>query len=244
MINKRERLVEEFEIEDEDEVLNEYSSITATISVNFSLIADELSKLINFQRGIAVDIGTGLGELAKEVAKRHPGLQVIGIDISEKSLAIAKQRVKEINLSNLEFKVEDAHRLSFSEDSVDLVVSHGTLHHFKDVSRILLEIYRILKPGALAYLSDLRRDVSEEIVKQVAINLAPKQAKAFVNSVQASYTPPELKEILLKLGIKNCEVFGQRFSRETIAKNIDRLRKSAMRGLDYNKLSQTIIIRK
>lgn len=54
----------------------------------------------------------------------------------------------------------------------------------------------------------------------------------------------ELKEILHNLGIKNFDVSAQRFSRDTILKNKDKLRQSSMRSLDYTKLSQTIIIRK
>lgn len=241
---KRERLEEEFELEDEAEAVKEYSYITSVISVNYSLMADELSKLANSQEGFAVDLGSGLGDLAIEVGRRYPKLNITGIDISQEALTRATEKAKAENLNNVNFQLADVHHLPFENNSLDLVVSHGSIHHWKDPSQAFGEIYRVLKPGALAYLSDLRRDAPEQTVKEVETNLPPNQARGFINSVRASYVPEELKEMLERVGIKNFEVSGQRFSRDTILKNKDKLRTVAMRSADYPKLSQTIIIRK
>jgi ubiquinone/menaquinone biosynthesis C-methylase UbiE len=244
MTEKKERLEEEFEVAGEDEAFDDYAYITAVIAINYSLITDELSKLGDFQKGLAVDIGSGLGDLAIAVGKRYPALHITGIDIAQKAITEATKRAKAENLENLEFKIADIHRFSFADDSVDLVVSHGVLHHLKDISQALAEVYRILKPGGIAYLTDLRRDAPQEIIDEIEKSLPASQAKGFINSIRASYVPEELKEILTKMGIKNFEVSGQKFSRDTIFKNIDKLRKNTMRSADYTKLSQTVTIRK
>jgi len=240
-MRKRERLEEEFELEGEGHVFKEYSFIASVISVNYSLIADELSRLGDFQKGYAIDIGTGLGDLAIEIGRRYPELRVIGIDISRSAVTEATSKVKSHNLDNIRFQLTDAHNLSFKDNSVDLVVSHGSIHHLKDCPRAFLEIYRVLRPGASAYLTDLRRDVPPGIVKEVADNLSRSQAKGFINSIHASYIPQELNDILTNLKIKNFHISGQKFSRDTILKNKDKLRNSPMRSFDYTKLSQTIV---
>jgi len=243
-MNKKERLEEEFELEDEEQVLRDYSHITSVISVNYCLMADELSKFGEFQEGVAVDLGSGLGDLAIEVARRHSRLTVIGVDISLKAIAEATKRAKEENLANVRFELQDVHKLGFADNSIDLVVSHGSIHHWIDVSGAFSEIYRILKPAGLAYLNDLRRDAPQEIVEEVKISLPPSQAKGFINSIQAAYTPEELRAILSRLGIRDFEVSEQKFSRETIFKNLRILRQNSSRSADYNKLSLTILIRK
>jgi len=241
---KRERLNEEFELEHEDEAFDEYVHIASVISVNYFLIADELSKLGDFNSGLAIDIGSGLGDLAIAVAKRYPQLNITGIDISQKAIQEATYKIKDKDLTNVKFQIDDAHSLSFPDQSVDLVVSHGTIHHFKDPAKVLSEIYRVLKPNAIAYLSDLRRDAPDDIVKEIAESLSENQARGFINSIKASYVPEELINIIVNLGITDFCVSGQSFSRDTIIKNKDRLRKSSMRKADYTKLSLTAIIRK
>lgn len=243
-MEKRERLEEEFELEDESQAFAEYDYITSFIAVNYSLMADELSKLGNFQEGVAVDLASGLGDLAIEVAKRYPKLKITGIDISEKAVEKARERAKKAKLDNLDFTIGDVHKLAQKDNSVDLVVSHGGIHHWKDVSAAFSEIYRIMKPGALAYISDLRRDAPDEIIKQIEQNLPLAQAKGFINSIRAAYMPEELKKILENAGINNPSITDQIFSRETIMKNKELLRKSKMMSANFSKLSQIIIFRK
>ena len=242
--DKRERLEEEFELGDEAEAIEEYSYITSVIAVNYSLMADELSKLLSSQEGLGLDLGCGLGDLAIEVGRRYSRMDITGIDISPEALARATEKAKGENLNNVRFQLTDVHYLPFIDSSYDLAVSHGSIHHWKNPSRAFGEIYRVLKTGGLAYLSDLRRDAPEQTVKDIEKNLPSSQAKGFINSVRASYVPEELKEMLSGAGIKSFEVSGQKFSRDTIFKNMEKLRGVAMRSADYPKLSQTIIIRK
>jgi ubiquinone/menaquinone biosynthesis C-methylase UbiE len=243
-MEKRVRLEEEFELETEDQAFADYAYVTSMISVNYSLMADELSRLGNFKDGLAIDIGTGLGDFAIEVSKRYPKLDVIGIDISQKAIAEATKKANFENLGNLSFRIADVHNLPFEDASADLIFSHGSIHHLRDPSQAFFEIYRVLKPSALAYLADLRRDAPQEIIKEIEKNLPPRQAKAFINSVNASYIPQELREMLTKLTINNFQVSDLVFSRETILKNKHKLREASMRSADYIKLSQIIIIKK
>jgi len=240
----RERLQEEFEIEDEDQALQDYRHITSLLSVNYSLMADELGSLTCCREGLVVDLGCGLGDLGLEIAKRYPKLSVAGVDISQKAIDEAARRAKAEGIDNVSFELQDVHSLSFADRGIDIVVSHGSIHHWRDVSTVFSQIYRVLKPAGLAYLTDLNREAPEDIVEEVKSGLPESQAKGFINSVHAAYTCQELKEILNKLNIDNCDVSQQHFSRATIFKNRQLLRAASSRKADFNKLSHTVIIRK
>jgi ubiquinone/menaquinone biosynthesis C-methylase UbiE len=54
--------------------------------------------------------------------------------------------------------------MSFEDSSFDLIVSTGSLHHWKKPLHVINEIYRVLKDGRQAWIYDLRRDVSENVI--------------------------------------------------------------------------------
>ena len=76
-----------------------------------------------------LEIGCGIGSDAEQFA-RH-GAEYVGIDISEASLAVARERFKVYNLhgSFLQGGVDD-HEFMESLGKFDLVYSYGVLHHF------------------------------------------------------------------------------------------------------------------
>lgn len=75
-----------------------------------------------------VDIGCGNGWLCHATAKR--GIKSIGIDLSEKKIETAKRMAKEQGIDHLcEFVAGDVMQWQPSEP-VDLLTSHGSLHHF------------------------------------------------------------------------------------------------------------------
>ena len=243
-LERKERLEEEFDSADQGQALTDYAYVTEAIAVNYSLMADELALLGDFSKGRGLDIGSGLGDLAIEVAQRYPGLALTGIDISAQAAVIAREKAKNKNLKIIDFRLADVHELPFISASMDLVVSHGAIHHLRDLRQALAEIYRVLKPKGLAYLSDLRRDAPEEIVNEIAQNLPKSPAGAFIHSVNAAYTPLELEGILAGLKLTDFSVSPQKFSRATIFKNKDKLRSLSMRKADYTRISQTVLIRK
>ncbi len=99
-------------------------------------------------RGLRVlEIGCGLGTDGAQFALA--GANYIGVDLTEASVELAR---KKFDLSGLqgEFRVADAEKLDFADDSFDLVYSHGVLHHTPDTKQSVREIHRVLKPGGRA----------------------------------------------------------------------------------------------
>ncbi len=91
-----------------------------------------------------LEVGCGIGIDGMEFAKI--GANYIGIDISEKSLKLAKTY---FNLSNqrANLLLADAENLPFQDNTFDLVYSWGVLHHTPDIQKAIEEIYRVLKPN-------------------------------------------------------------------------------------------------
>jgi ubiquinone/menaquinone biosynthesis C-methylase UbiE len=96
----------------------------------------------------ALEYGCGTGSYAFFLA-RH-GAQVTGIDISEIAIEQARARAREEGLS-IEFRVMNAERLEFEDDSFDLICGMSIIHHL-DLRTAFAELARTMKPnGAAAF---------------------------------------------------------------------------------------------
>jgi ubiquinone/menaquinone biosynthesis C-methylase UbiE len=107
---------------------------------------------------VVLDIGTGPGRVPLLVARRCPGLVVEGVDLSAEMIERATRTAAEAGASagRLTYRVADVRTLPHADGSVDLVVSSLSLHHWVDVPAGLAEIRRVLRPGAEAWIYDVR----------------------------------------------------------------------------------------
>lgn len=99
-----------------------------------------LSATGGWDNKIIVDIGCGPGNLYATI-KGNPKL-LIGIDVSEGSLMMAK----EIGYIPL---IADAHNLPLVSKFADLVTLNAALHHCEDMSSVLAEAARLVRPGGM-----------------------------------------------------------------------------------------------
>jgi len=124
--------------------------------------------------GNILDIGTGPGRLPIEIAKKVENVKVFGIDLSEDMVRIAKRNADREGVRDIvEFRVRSAYNTGFENNSIDLVVSTGMVHHLSQPLVAFNEMYRILKRGGEAWLFDGRKDVTraefEETVRRLGI---------------------------------------------------------------------------
>ncbi len=89
-----------------------------------------------------LEIGSGLGILAGEVAARASQGGVIGIEFSSAQLAATP-----VTRPNLRFAQGDAHRLPFDGALFDVVYCRYLLEHVADPVEVLREMRRVLRPG-------------------------------------------------------------------------------------------------
>jgi len=102
-----------------------------------------------------LEIGCGLGTDGAQFAKA--GANYIGIDLTEAAVDLARRRFEVSNLPGT-FRVADAERLDFPNESFDLVYSHGVLHHTPDTRTAVREVHRVLRPGGRAVVMLYHRD--------------------------------------------------------------------------------------
>jgi ubiquinone/menaquinone biosynthesis C-methylase UbiE len=231
-MDRKERLEEEFELDEEGEAIHEYEALTDDyLHVTASLIADEVAHLAKSRTGVAVDLGAGPGSLARKLAVCFSQLLVIGLDISFPMTKLARDRARVEGMENVAFVVADVHHLPFQAQSMEVIVSHGAMHHWRRLDVALKEVKQVLAEKGFVYLSDLKRDVPDEVAQHIASLLNEKQARAFLNSIRAAYTIEELAALAAEAGLGDLQVEPEDFSRKTIAQNIEKLRGTPMRGM-------------
>jgi len=126
-------------------------------------IATDISNEI--KSGKILDVGTGPGYLPIEIVRILPEVEVIGIDLSEDMVKIAKRNAEKANVNRVRYEVEDASKMSFGDSSFNFVVSTLSLHHWRKPVEVFNEIYRVLKYGGQAWVYDLRKDTQRESVE-------------------------------------------------------------------------------
>lgn len=75
-----------------------------------------------------------------------PEGRVTGIDLSEKMIEIATRTAKERRIPNLTFRVMDAEKLEFPDNTFDLITSRFGFQIFTNPERVSEEACRVLKP--------------------------------------------------------------------------------------------------
>jgi ubiquinone/menaquinone biosynthesis C-methylase UbiE len=102
------------------------------------------------QRGKKVlEIGCGNG--ADGVMFARAGAQYTGVDLTEAAVEATRTHFQVMGLKGT-FQIENAERLSFSDESFDFVYSHGVLHHTPHPESAFAELHRVLRPGGKAVL--------------------------------------------------------------------------------------------
>lgn len=111
--------------------------------------------LLPFLRRVAaagspvLEIGCSMGIDLAELARM--GAQVVGVDLSPKSIEVARRHFAIVGLQ-AELKVANAEKLDFPDATFGVVYSFGVLHHTPNMEAALEEVYRVLRPGGKAFL--------------------------------------------------------------------------------------------
>ena len=97
-----------------------------------------------------MDVATGTGDLAIAMAKRVDRTQILGVDLSEEMLAVARRKVEKQGLEErIMLQKGDAENLDMvTSESIDVATVAFGVRNFENIERGLSEIYRTLKPGA------------------------------------------------------------------------------------------------
>lgn len=108
--------------------------------------------IIANRKELAVDVGCSGGLFAEALSPFFD--RVVGIDIDEKALEVARKRR---SAANVEFKYGDSMMLPFEDESVDLLTCNHVYEHVPSVDTLFKEINRVLKKNGVCYLGAASR---------------------------------------------------------------------------------------
>lgn len=153
------------------------------------------------KHGIGIDIGSGPGTLIIELCKRTT-LHWINADINPHFFGYFHALAQRNDLSGrVSAIVADVHYLPFRDDYADVIVSRGSYWSWTDKAKAMAEIYRVLKPGAVAYIG---RGFPEILPLAVVKQIRAKQGKDMKYSFEEK--ADELKALMKKLEIETYQI--------------------------------------
>jgi ubiquinone/menaquinone biosynthesis C-methylase UbiE len=121
------------------------------------------------------------------------GAGVSAIDLTDKVFELTKSRLKIQGLSS-EVQKPDAENLPFDDQSFDVVVSFGVLHHTPDTEKALAEIFRVLKAdGRIMLMLYHRNSFAYQLLFRIKSLIQPgwrgKSSDDQVNAVDGAENP-------------------------------------------------------
>jgi demethylmenaquinone methyltransferase/2-methoxy-6-polyprenyl-1,4-benzoquinol methylase len=160
----------------------------------------------------ALDVATGTGDLAFELAKRV-GLQgqVIGIDFAEPMLQLARRKSAQRQLQII-FQYGDALHIPFGDASFDAVTCGFGLRNVDDRLACLREMTRVVRPGRNVVIleltpprNELARAYMDEVIPRIGQLIArAREAYTYLPaSVQEFPDAPTLGRMMQQAGLRN-----------------------------------------
>jgi ubiquinone/menaquinone biosynthesis C-methylase UbiE len=162
--------------------------------------------------GLVLDVGTGSGRLAVELAKvKKSDFRIIGLDMSDGMLhkarinALAQKPIKQ-----LDFVQATAARLPFQDESFDIVTSYASLHHWQEPLAVLNEMWRVTKENGLILLRDNRRVLGNPfyhaVIWVISRFMRKEERGRWPKSILASYTLTEVGRMLEQTKMKKAYI--------------------------------------
>ena len=163
--------------------------------------------------GLLVDVGCGSGNLIVEIAQKYNNIDLIGIDISNEILELAKQRVIQNELNErIKIEIGNVENIPFSDNSIDFIISSLSLHHWSNPKIAFKELVRTLKGDGLLMVFDFRRNSRKffygllKFATKIVVPKVLKEINEPLGSLQAGYTAEEVREILSGINIHSVEI--------------------------------------
>jgi demethylmenaquinone methyltransferase/2-methoxy-6-polyprenyl-1,4-benzoquinol methylase len=170
-----------------------------------------------------LDLATGTGDLAILMAKRIPQAKIMGVDLSEKMLAVAAEKIRRQGLDDhIALYQGDAENLELESGMIDVVTISFGIRNFSDMDKSLREIWRVVAPGGHLVVVELTmpsnplvrkayKFYSNHIMTPVG-GMLSHDRKAFdylPNSIAAFPKTKEFLKMMESAGFEHCRNYSQ-----------------------------------
>ncbi len=112
-----------------------------------------IRKIVKDNPRDVLDIATGTADLAIMLAKNHPDLKIIGVDLAENMLEVGRKKVSKLNLSDrITLKQGDSLSLPFENDSFDSAMVAFGVRNYENPVKGMEETHRVLRKNGKFYV--------------------------------------------------------------------------------------------
>ena len=160
----------------------------------------------NLKDGVQIlDVGTGTAQIPIVMCKRNSSLKITAIDLAESMLTLGNKNIQTARLEDSITLVKvDSKKMPYPDESFDQVVSNSIIHHIPNPLECFKEMIRVTKKDGLLFIRDLLRPFSivelHNIVNLHAGDATPKQKQLFTDSLHASLSLAEVREMVKRFG--------------------------------------------
>lgn len=164
-----------------DDVANEYDS-----NKQFVISAKKMVDLINISdKNINIlDLSCGTGNITIELAKKFPNANIYGVDISREMLNVAKEKTKKLNITNIDYQLQDVENLEFENIKFDLVTCGYGLFFYPNMDKVYSDVCSILKSNGKFIFSTFQEHAFEPYSKIFLDMLETNYDIKFPNSIE------------------------------------------------------------
>lgn len=157
--------------------------------------------LTQIKPGMTVlDLGSGAGfDAFLALSRVGPTGRVIGVDMTDDMLTLARQNAEKRGVTNVEFRKGLIEKLPVESESVDYVISNCVINLSTDKPAVFREIARVLKPGGRFAVSDivLLKELPEELAKSIS---------AYVGCISGASMLTEYLSMALESGLHDLNI--------------------------------------
>jgi demethylmenaquinone methyltransferase/2-methoxy-6-polyprenyl-1,4-benzoquinol methylase len=176
-----------------------------------------VNQLPDIDNGTFLDIATGTGDIAIEIAKRcPPGINVKGVDLSEKMIELGKEKViNEGFRERIELGTGDINSLDFKDNYFDAAIIAFGIRNIQDYKQGIKEMARVVKDGGKIIILEFtsqqnpifkwpyRFYITRVLPFISSLISGKKSAYRYLSDSVIDFPPPEeLKNIMEEAGLK------------------------------------------
>lgn len=161
--------------------------------------------------GSVLEIAPGPGYFCIELAKLG-NYEITGLDISKSFVEIARRNAANAGLK-IDFREGNASAMPFQDNTFDFTFCQAAFKNFSEPVRAIAEMHRVLRPGGISVISDLRRDASAaEIEREIkGMGIGPLNRFlvrwTFRNMLlKSAYTVDEMRAMVAETPFGHCKI--------------------------------------
>jgi SAM-dependent methyltransferase len=190
----------------EEDALKVIQAGRETLSPVFAPLARQIVEDFSLadKTGIGIDLGAGPGNLIIELC-RLTRLHWVNADINPHFFPHFFEAARAAGVGHRVSAIfADAQALPFRDNYAEVVVSRGSFQFWEDKRRAFSEIYRVLKPGAVAFVGrGFSPNLSPETAKRIR---AAQEKSGSFPKYDLTQTESELRGVMEKNGISDYRI--------------------------------------